>query len=146
AAVAIQSYAKDAGFDIQIQELPGAAFAEGMTSKTFDAYLNRAASVTLSPSYELLLFMKEGAPSNGSGWSNQEYYDLIDEGVALPDPLSDEAGEIWNRAQRIYMDEVPMIFIARIQPLNAFAENVDGYANRSDNVIDFSLLTATAEG
>ncbi|MGE3622057.1 MAG: ABC transporter substrate-binding protein, partial [Acidimicrobiia bacterium] len=142
-AVAIQSYAKDAGFDIEIQELPGAAFTEGVNNKTFDATLNRSASVTLSPAYELNLYFRAGSTTNGSGWESQEYYDAMAVGTSLPDPLSDEAGEAWNAVQKIYMDEVPMIFMARIQPLNAFANNVDGYANRSDNVIDFSMLTAT---
>ena len=41
----------------------------------------------------------------------------------------------------IALNQVPQVSIARVQPLQVFASNVSGYAHRSDNVIDYSIIT-----
>jgi peptide/nickel transport system substrate-binding protein len=143
AAVLIQSYAKDAGFDIQIEQVPPAAYAAARYTYAWDANMYRDYAITLSPPYELYLFFKPAPAPNASGWRPPAYYEILDRGIAAGDPLSKDAGAIWNEAQRFLLDEVPMVFVVNIQPLNGFRSGVVGCAWRSDNLIDYYTLSAT---
>jgi peptide/nickel transport system substrate-binding protein len=150
AAIQVQSYAAAAGFHITISQQPAAAVSAGITSRVFPAYMWRDMAISSSPQYELNLFFQQHsqtdpgpAASNSSGWVNAQYLNDINQGAALPDPTSPQANVFWNEAQQITQDQVPQIYVGRIQPLNAFRSNVTGYANRLDNDIDYSMLAGS---
>ncbi|OLT22872.1 hypothetical protein BJF78_33120 [Pseudonocardia sp. CNS-139] len=142
-AVLVQSFAKDAGFDISIQEIPPAEYAANRNQQVWDAFMWRDYAITLSPSYELYLFFKPEPAPNATGWRPPAYYEILERGIAAGDPLSTEAGRIWNEAQRMLLDEAPMIFVVNLQPLNGFRAGVTDFAWRSDNLIDYWTLSAT---
>ncbi|OLT12403.1 hypothetical protein BJF78_04170 [Pseudonocardia sp. CNS-139] len=58
--------------------------------------------------------------------------------------MSAEAGKAWNAAERIYLDQSPIVFIAQVQPTVAYSSAVQGYAWRSDNWIDYANLAKSA--
>jgi peptide/nickel transport system substrate-binding protein len=140
AAVQIQTYAKAAGFTITINQVPASAFAAGRTDKTFQAFLLRDYAITLTPGYELLVYTAPNGGNNLAAWYNASFYAAMAKGNAAGNPLSAEAGKLWNAADRIYINDAPILFIAQIQPSVAMRSNVDGFAWRSDNWIDFSNL------
>jgi peptide/nickel transport system substrate-binding protein len=145
AAIQVQSFAADAGFKISIDKQPAAAVSEGITSRKFPAFMWRDMAISSSPQYELGLFYKKGsdgqpAATNSSGWVDDTYLATVDKGAALPDATSAEAGVFWNQAEQITDQATPQIFVARVQPQNAFRADIKGVANRLDNDIDFSVL------
>lgn len=139
-AVQIQTAVKDAGFDMTIDTVNSSTFQAGLAAKTFEASLGRDYAVVQSPPYVLSLFYTPGSAINWPDFDNAELNQAIADGNAAGDPTGDEAGKYWNAAQKVLQDQMPTIYINYVQPLNAFAKDVDGYVFRSDNVIDYSQL------
>ena len=77
---------------------------------------------------------------------DSKYLDIVNNGAQIADPTSGHANTLWNQAQQISQDQVPQIYVARVQPLNAFSSKIAGYANRLDNDIDFSMLKPASQG
>lgn len=150
-AVQIQSFAKEAGFTVEIEQVPAATFATELVSRNKQALLWRDQAISSSPQYQLGLFYKKApdgagpAGSNITGWLSDEYQAIIDEGAQLPDPTSVEANAYWNQAMQLVAQSQPMIFIARVQPLNAFRTGISGYLNRLDNLIEFAQLRPSSD-
>ncbi|MFB2586479.1 ABC transporter substrate-binding protein [Herbiconiux liukaitaii] len=140
-AVQIQTAAKEAGFEITIDSVNSAAFQEGLGTKAFQASMGRDYAVVQSPPYVLSLFYTPGSPINWPDFDDEALNGAIAAGNAAGDPLSDAAGAEWNAAEKVLQSELPTIYIGYVQPLNAFANGVEGYQFRSDNVIDYSQLS-----
>lgn len=140
-AIQIQTAAKEAGFDIEINQVPDAAYAAGRVDHTFQSFIVRDWPITLSPSYELLVYTAEGGSNNLADWEDPDFYAALEQGYEEADPFSDAAGKAWNAAEQIYVNEAPILFIAQIQPNVAMSDSVGGFAWRSDNQLDFSQLT-----
>jgi peptide/nickel transport system substrate-binding protein len=141
AATQIQTAAKAAGFDITIDQMPAAQFAEQRSNHTSQAFILRDYAITLSPPYELMVYTAKGSSNNFGDWEYQPFYDAVNAGNALPDALSTQAGKAWNAAERIYLDQSPIVFIAQVQPSVTYSAKVKGFAWRSDNWIDYSHLS-----
>ncbi|NQX25799.1 ABC transporter substrate-binding protein [Microbacteriaceae bacterium VKM Ac-2854] len=148
ASVLIQSYAKDAGFDIEINQMPAADFGTARSQATNQAIIYRNRCQVQTPTYSCTVFFKpNNDASNPSRWedaSAQEFWGYVDAAQALPDPLSDEAGELWIQAQEVLISSAPEIFVCSIQPSQIYRSTVSGFTYRSENAIDFGNLTATA--
>lgn len=148
ASVLIQSYAKDAGFDIEINQMPAADFGTARSQATNQAILYRNRCQVQTPTYSCTVFFKpNNDASNPSRWeddSSKTFWGFVDAAQALPDPLSDEAGALWIKAQDVLITSAPEIFICSIQPSQIFRSTVSGFAYRSENAIDFGNITATA--
>jgi peptide/nickel transport system substrate-binding protein len=143
AAIQIQSAAADAGFNINLEVLPPAAFTAKQSAGEYQMYLMRDMSVSYeSPPYSLLLAFPHDNPGrNTTGFDVPEYYQAVQGGVDAGDSLSPEAGKFWNQAQLVWQDYRPQIQLAKVQPLMVTRSNVHGFAHRTDNVIDFSIIT-----
>jgi len=141
-AVQIQSFAADAGFTVEIREVPPAEVLTGRRDGTFEAYLLRQQLINLAPFYVLDIWFKSAPTSNVSQFFSPEYRALIEGGSLIPDQYGPEANTVWNTAQQFLVDQAPVVPIAAVSPLSGFAERMDGYAWRTDNVLDYSLLTA----
>ena len=104
AAIQIQSFAHDAGMEISIETMPNAAFIAGRSTEEFQAFMMRSLLVTLTPQYSLVTMFNRDSPVNFSRWVNDEY--PFDRGRWTGDrrPSSVEAGEYWNRAERLQPD------------------------------------------
>jgi peptide/nickel transport system substrate-binding protein len=140
AAIQIQTAAKEAGFSITIDEMPASEFAQQRVNHTSQAFILRDYAITLTPPYELLVYTAPGSTNNFADWEYQPFYDALAEGNALPDALSPEAGAKWNAAERIYLEQSPIVFIAQVQPNVLVSSEIGGYAWTSDNWIDYSNL------
>lgn len=143
----IQSFAKDAGFNITIDQQTATAFGQGRTKATYQALLYRNRSQIQTPTYASTIFFKpNNDASNPSRWedaSNAKYWNVVNEALAIADPLSDKAGAKWVEAQTILLTSTPEIFVAQIQPSQVFRSTVTGFAYRSENAIDFGNIKAT---
>lgn len=146
AAVQIQSYAKKAGFNITIKQDPASAFGQRRTDHSFQAFLLLDYSITLTPSYELNVYTAknpDGTPAgnNLGAWLNPDFYAAKAKADALIDPYTPAAGKLWNAAERIFVNEAPIAFIAQIQPTTAFRSDIKGVTWRSDQWIDWSQVS-----
>lgn len=142
AATLIASYGQDAGFDVAIEKLNPAQFAEGYQTGKFQAHLKTDSAISLSPPYELLLYTTPGSSGNLGQYESQRYLDTVNAGIEAGDALSPEAGAFWNQAERIWLGEdVANIFVAKIKPIVALSSDISGWANRTDNCIDYSVLS-----
>ncbi|AMM21578.1 peptide ABC transporter substrate-binding protein [Frondihabitans sp. PAMC 28766] len=144
-AVQIQSAVKAAGFDVTINSVNSATFQAGLTAKTFEADLQRDYAVVQSPPYVLSLFYTPHSPVNFPDFTDSTLTNDIAAGNDAGDPTQAAAGKHWNAAQKVLQDQQPTIYINYVQPLNAFANNVDGYVFRSDSVIDYSQLSVSGK-
>lgn len=105
------------------------------------AFLQRDYSVVMAPLYELSVWTQPASTINWAKWEDPDYYAALAAATAIPDPLSDDAGIEWNKAEQILTEQVPWVFVAGLQPSQAFSSELAGYGWRSDNVINFRLLT-----
>ncbi|WP_181779689.1 ABC transporter substrate-binding protein [Pseudonocardia pini] len=143
-AVQIQSYAKDAGFEITLQQQPPAQLGQSISEKSLQAYVWRDFATAQSPAYELGLFFTPGSALNYSDWNNDTFIGALNQGMEYADPFSTEAGQAWNQAEATVLNSAPFLWLARVQPLTAMNPAVSNYANRSDNVLDLAVLTVGA--
>jgi peptide/nickel transport system substrate-binding protein len=151
AAVQIQTYAKAAGFNITIKQVPAAAFGQGRTAHSFQAFLLLDYSITLTPSYELNVYTAknpDGSPAgnNLAAWVDPAFYAAKAKADALADPYTAAAGKLWNAAEQIFINQAPIAFITQIQPTTAFRTDVTGITWRSDQWIDWSQASMAAKG
>jgi peptide/nickel transport system substrate-binding protein len=144
-AIQMQSAAEEAGFKINIEVLPPAAFVAKQSAGEYQANMIRDMSVSYeSPPYSLLLSFPQNNPGrNTTGFEVPAYYEAVDAGVGAGDSLSPEAGKFWNQAVQVWQEYRPQIQLAKVQPLMVTRSNIDGFAHRTDNVIDFSILSKT---
>lgn len=140
AGLMIQSAAADAGFNVELQQLPDGAFTQQKAAHDFQAYLTIDYAVTMLPSYALRAFTQAGNSNNLADWTDASFEELLAKGFAAGDPLGAEAGKYWNEAEKLMLDQSPIIKIVNMQPTVALAANVDGYAWRSDNWIDYRSI------
>lgn len=142
-AIQIQSLASEGGFEVSLDVLPPPAFTAKQSSGDFEAFLMRDMSVSYeSPPYSLLLAFPENNPGrNTTGFDDPAYYAAVQAGVDAGDSLSPEAGAEWNKAQLIWQDARPQIQLAKVQPLMVTSSAITGFGHRTDNVIDFSIMS-----
>jgi peptide/nickel transport system substrate-binding protein len=141
ASIAIRSAAAAAGFDITINLLPPAALQQALSTGNFQLSILRDNAITLSPPYELLLYLARGSVLNRAKFDNDAFYAAVERGVEAGDPLSAAAAPAWNEAQQIWQEQAPYTILAWVEPLSAMRADIDGFAWRSDNIIDFYLLS-----
>lgn len=145
-AVQMQSFGKDAGFDISIDVVPPTTDADRKNARDYEACLMRDMVVSWeSQTYTLRLLRGSGPddPGNWLGWAPPEFLAEIDAGVAAGDPFSDEAGEHWHKAHLMLVEGYTLIQVCNVTPLMAQRSNVTPYTQRSDNVYEFSLVKKT---
>ncbi|MCF7549609.1 ABC transporter substrate-binding protein [Pseudonocardia sp. WMMC193] len=145
ASVLIQSYAREAGFDISIDQKTAADFSTLRNKAAGQAIIYRNRSQVQTPTYACTIFWKpNNDASNPSRWddaSANRFRAIVDQAQALPDPLSPEAGALWVQAQQILVESSPEIFVCSIQPSQIFRTDVGGFTYRSENAIDFGNIT-----
>ncbi|MEV8548000.1 ABC transporter substrate-binding protein [Streptomyces sp. NPDC051572] len=144
AAIQIQTYAKAAGFKVKINQQPDAAIAAGRAEGTFQAWVLRDSANTLTPSYELGIYTGKDSPNNLAKWENADFYAAKAKADAQSAPTSSAAGKAFNTAERILVNQAPIVFVAQIQPDKAMRSAVNGFAWRSDNQTDFSAMSFSA--
>ncbi|MFW0786053.1 ABC transporter substrate-binding protein [Gordonia sp. CPCC 206044] len=145
ACILIKSYAADAGFDVQIDQLSSSEFGTARTKATQQAIIYRNRCQVQTPEYACTTFFKpDDDPSSPSRWDdemNAEFWTYIQRISANGDPLSVASGHLWEQAQTLLIESATEIFICAIQPSQVFRDGVQGFAYRSENAIDFGNVS-----
>ncbi|WP_181780225.1 ABC transporter substrate-binding protein [Pseudonocardia pini] len=139
AAVQLQSFAREGGFDITIANATDAQIAAERPQGVWDAFLAVQSATNASPAYQLGIFFSN-APFNTSRWMDAGLDARIDQGLQVSDFAGSQAGREWNTAERYLLENQPSIWIGRTQPSNAFAPWVQGVTNRMDKSLDLTMV------
>jgi len=143
AVVQIRDAARAAGFDITLDEQPPAQFGQTTFTGQYEVFAFNNFAINLTPQYELNLFLGPQSALNYSKWTNAEFSALYTQGLSFRDQFGPEAGSAFSRAERIALDQAPMLWAARIQPTVALGNGYTGWALRNDNMADFSMMSPT---
>ncbi|GAA4545926.1 ABC transporter substrate-binding protein [Pseudonocardia xishanensis] len=146
--VVLAAAAKDAGFDITINQVPAAQlFSDGLAGR-LQASMSTGSAVTMSPPYELNLLTQVGGGSNTSFWSGPDYdafAAVMKQGLASTDAIGPEAGPLWSQAETMLVNSGANIFLARVMSPYSMRADVHGYAQRTDRRIDYSAVSIGGE-
>lgn len=140
-AILIQSYAKDAGFDVEVNQLAPAEFGSGRTGGSFQAFLDVDSANVMTPLYQLSLHFRKDSVINLSKWGTDEFYAAMKSAGSLDDPTSVEGMQAWNAVERIMRAELPTTFIAYLDSTDAARAGLKGYATRADGTVDLSIIS-----
>jgi peptide/nickel transport system substrate-binding protein len=126
---------------VTIDQLPGASMADGMNNHTFQAYLVDNWAGVMTPGYELGFATSSNGGYNLADWKDPNFYAALATANAYPDPLSTAGGTLYNAAERIYVNQAPIIFVAQIQPSVGMSSKLNGYAWTTVYLADYNELS-----
>lgn len=142
AAVVLQSGARQAGFDVQIQVLPSAAYQEGSANHSFQAMIEHGGLIIASPYWQLKAFFQ---PNNSQQKPDftwyQPYQDVLQQGLEAGAETSPQAVAKWQDAAEMWVDQNPVNVIATKLPVStAVSSKLGGYVWSMDNTLDYTAL------
>lgn len=142
AAVVLQSSAREAGFDIELQALPNSAYQEGSANHTFQAMIEHGNLIIASPYWQLKAFFQEGNSQQKPDFTwYQPYQDVLQAGIDAGPEDSPEAVAKWQEAAEIWVDQNPVNVIVTDLPVSAaFTSELGGYVWAMDNTLDYAAL------
>ncbi|TLS38641.1 glutathione ABC transporter substrate-binding protein [Pseudalkalibacillus caeni] len=127
-AEVLQSQLKGVGIEAEVKVLEWGAYLEATANGEHDMFILGWSNMTGDADYnQYFLFHSEaiGNPGNRTFYSNPEVDKLIDAGRRESDP--EKRKEIYAKAQKIEMEDAPMIFIRNDEDLVALGNNVKGF-------------------
>ena len=60
--------------------------------------------------------------------------------AVLAASLAPKAAALWNKAELLWQDGRAQIQVCNVTPMMVMASTLTGFAHRTDNVIDFSIV------
>jgi oligopeptide transport system substrate-binding protein len=85
-----------------------------------------------------------GAESNDSGYSSEEFDALVADGISEADP--DKASALFNQAQEVLLQDLPVIPLWYQNAVGGWSENVDNVEFGWDSVPLFDEITKNTDG
>ena len=125
-AVWVQSALKNIGVNVQIEEMPGAAFTEKMQKRDHVFfYANQWISINNDPFYHMFWLLKADC-CDYARYTNQHVWDLIDQYTLSTDAQAREQAAM--EIQQTVVDEAPWVFLYQPDQIIAMRSDVTGYA------------------
>lgn len=127
-AEVVQSQLKGIGIEAEIKVVEWGAYLEATAKGEHDMFVLGWSNMTGDADYnQYFLFHTDahGEVGNRSFYSNPRVDELIDLGRQESDP--EKRHEYYNEAQKIEMEEAPMVFLRNDEDLVALGKNVNGF-------------------
>lgn len=140
-AIMIASYAKDAGFNVTVEQLAPADFAAGRLDATFESLLVSNRSQQQVPSYVRNFFLPGDVSNSGAYVPTEEWTALNQEAIDAGPGTSEEAAPYWQKVNDFINDDASQLPIMYRQPNQAYSTGLEGMSYRYDNTVDYSVLT-----
>lgn len=145
-AILIRDSAAQAGFRINIRGLTPSAMNEQNNTQEGMTRLIRDFAIVPTAVYNLNLFFAPDQPLN---WANynppraqaEEFWNTMQDVLAVGDDLAAEAQTLLNQAQQTLAEDSPFAWICWVDPPHIFRDNVQGYHHRTDNTLDYALMS-----
>lgn len=100
----------------------------------YDAYLCNWNGLIDADQYYFLQH-RTGQVFNFTGYSNEEFDKLVDEGRSISD--FDQRFEIYQQADKILVDDAPYVYMYNKQEIRAYSPKVQGFVVRPDQANNF---------
>jgi len=144
-ALLIASDAKDAGFNVQVEQASAADFGTGRAEQTFQALIAPMRVQIQVPSFVNNFFLP-GDPSNTSAFQpTQEWKDLMKTAIDAGEATSEEAAPHWRAVNDFINQDASHMAMLYKQPNQAFSTSLDGMSYRYDNTVDYAVLKPAGE-
>jgi peptide/nickel transport system substrate-binding protein len=109
AATFIQEALGKIGVIINVVPMSNAEFSQKRLEGSLPLFLSWWSSWGMDPFYQMYFLLRSGVPTNFVDFSNPEFDDLIDRGIVSTD--ADERDELALEAQKIALEESPMVYL-----------------------------------
>ncbi len=133
-AQVVQQQLAEVNIEVVIDNVEFTVWLERQASGDFDAFMLSWLGLTDVEDY-FYLQHRTGQVFNATGYSNEEFDALVDEGRTIDD--FDERYEIYERANQILVDDAPYIFMYVKQEVKAWSPAVHGFSVRPDSAVNF---------
>ena len=123
-AEAIQGYLAQVGVTATIDVYDWATFKSKLLTDAWDLSFIGWVGDNGDPDNFINILAVDDPISNQGLWLNQEFIDLINKAVALPD--GPERAEVYKQAERVLNEDVGVLPISHAQTLAAYRPNIKG--------------------
>jgi peptide/nickel transport system substrate-binding protein len=141
AAIMIGSFAKDAGFNVTIEQVAPADFAAGRLDATYQSLLVANRSQQQTPSYVRNFFLPGDVSNSGAYVPTEEWLALNQVAIDAGPGTSEEAAPLWFDVNDFINDDASQLPILYKQPNQGYSTDLEGMSYRYDNTVDYSVLT-----
>ena len=124
-AVRVQAALREAGVDVEIEQLPSAVFAERKAGKQLQMFVDESLAWIDDPNYALSLTLEGGVFGNYVDYNNERVNEIIAEGWGVQDPAERQA--MFEEAQRLIVEDAPWVFLAQPDFKLAMRDTVTGF-------------------
>jgi peptide/nickel transport system substrate-binding protein len=116
---------KEIGIRLNVQQMEWGTLVKDINSKDYDIHSNGNSFFPDPDSYMYLKYHTKGA-QNFSSWENAQYDALIDKARTIFD--SAERKKLYDEAQKILMDEAPLVWWFTENNIEAMHKSQKGYS------------------
>ena len=138
-AVRVQAALREAGINVEIEQLTPAVFAE---RKVGEDRLGMFVDETLpwidDPNYSFSLTLECGVFGNYAQYCNERVDEIIAEGWV--EPSQERRLELFAEAQRLIVDDAPWVFLAQPNYKIAMRDTVEGYVHYPNEIARIAQL------
>jgi peptide/nickel transport system substrate-binding protein len=138
-AVRLQAAVREAGINVEIEQLTPAVFAERKVGDPrMQMFIDEGLPWIDDPNYTFSIFLECGVFGNYVQYCNERVNEIIGEGwVELS---ADRRYELFAEAQRLIVDDAPWIFLAQPNYKIAMRDTVDGYVHYPNEIARIAQL------
>ncbi len=137
AQVIQRQWKNNLGIDVELRNLEWGVFLDSLQKKDYTVARSGWIGDYPDPNTFLDMWVTDGA-NNQTGWSNAKYDALIADAAAESDPQ--QRMKMLHDAERILMDEVPIIPIYFYVSINMVSPRVHGFAPNIQDVHPLSVI------
>jgi len=116
---------KEIGIKLNVQQMEWGTLVKDINSKDYDIHSNGNSFFPDPDSYMYLKYHTKGA-QNFSSWENAQYDAIIDKARTIMEPT--ERKKLYDEAQKILMDEAPLVWWFTENNIEAIHKSQKGYS------------------
>lgn len=139
-ALLIASYAEDAGFNVQVEQLNAADFATGRAEQTLQSLIAANRVQIQVPSFVNNFFLPADPSNSGAFEPTDEWNALLQTAIDAGPATSPEAAPHWQAVSDFINEDASHLPLLYKQPNQGYSTVVTGMSYRYDNTVDYSLL------
>jgi peptide/nickel transport system substrate-binding protein len=133
-AQVVQQQLAEIGITVEIEAVEFGEWLERQGAGNFDAFMLSWLGLTDAEDY-FYLQHRTGQTFNFTGFSNEEFDRLVDEGRTISD--FDERYAVYEQANQILVDEAPYVYMYAKSEVKAWSPAVQGFTVRPDSAVNF---------
>ncbi|WP_291526491.1 ABC transporter substrate-binding protein [Bifidobacterium sp. UBA744] len=129
---AIQSQAKEGGFDIQIEPAESTTVLSNLNAGKYDV-TQLGWSGSLDADQNVSLFLQSNGSMNFNGYANRQVDQLLDQAKTTAD--TSKRAELYGQVADLIREDSPIIYLYRMRYLTAVSSQVAGVSVYGDGII-----------